>query len=245
MPCLNEAENVQGCVREAYETLASNDISGEVIVVDNGSTDGSASLALQAGATVIHEPRRGYGSAYLAGLHAARGQQIVMADCDSSYDLRDIPRFLTELDRGADFAIGDRMGGIHPGAMPWLHRRVGNPLMSGMINLLFATGVRDAWCGMRAMRRDAVDRLSLSSPGMEFAIEMVIRARQHGLVVHQLPIELHPRGGESKLSTFRDGWRALKWAGSAWLGSGQQDRVAVASLAGPAALLPVSDEEIA
>lgn len=244
MPCLNEAETVYSCVREADEALASAGISGEVIVVDNGSTDGSAELATEAGAIVIHEARRGYGSAYLAGLRAARGQQIVIADCDGSYPLRDTPRFLAELDRGADFVMGDRMGGIHPGAMPWLSR-VGNPLMSGLFNLLFATGIRDTWCGMRAVRRDALDALSLEAPGMEFAIEMVVRAKQHGLVVHQIPIELHPRGGESKLSAPRDGWRALKWATAAWIRGSRPEPVAVASLVGPAALLTVSDEEIA
>jgi len=211
IPCLNEAENIEQCVADALSALALAGISGEVIVADNGSGDGSAELAETAGARVIHEPVRGYGSAYLAGFAAARGEYIVMADADLTYDFNEIPRFLAELEVGADLVIGDRMQNIHPGAMPWHHRYIGNPLLSSFLNLLFHTGVSDAHCGMRALRRDRLDLLDLRATGMEFASEMVVRAAKAKLDIRQFPIEYHPRGGESKLSSFRDGWRHLRF----------------------------------
>ena len=211
IPCLNEAENVERCVTAALTTLELHAIPGEVIVADNGSEDGSAALAEHAGARVVHEPRRGYGSAYLAGFAAARGDYIVMADADLTYDFEEIPRFLAELQDGADMIVGDRMDNIHPGAMPWHHRYIGNPLLSGLLNLLFHTGVSDAHCGMRAFRRDRLEDLALRTTGMEFASEMVIRAAKAKLEIRQLPIQYHPRGGESKLSSFRDGWRHLRF----------------------------------
>ncbi len=182
-----------------------------MIVADNGSEDGSADLAKAAGALVVHEPRRGYGSAYLAGFAAATGDYIVMADADLTYDFGDIPRFVEELDGGADLVMGDRMRGIQPGAMPWLHRYVGNPALTGILNLFFRTGVRDAHCGMRAVRREALPRLDLRTTGMEFASEMVIRAGKAGLAISEVPIHYHPREGDSKLSSFRDGWRHLRF----------------------------------
>jgi glycosyltransferase involved in cell wall biosynthesis len=211
IPCLNEAENIEQCVRTAWEVLDRHRIHGEVIVADNDSEDGSRELAEGAGAHVVHEPRRGYGSAYLAGFAAAQGDYIVMGDADLTYDFNEIPRFLAELQDGADMVIGDRMRNIHPGAMPWLHRYVGNPLLSGFLNVLFRTGVSDAHCGMRALRRDALPQLDLRTTGMEFASEMVIRAAKAKLEIRQFPIEYHPRGGESKLSSFRDGWRHLRF----------------------------------
>jgi hypothetical protein len=211
IPCLNEAENIEECVRRARAALDENGIPGEVVVADNGSTDDSAALAERAGARVVPEPRRGYGSAYRAGFAAARGRYIVMADADLTYDFADIPRFVEQLEGGGEMVIGDRMDNIHPGAMPWLHRYVGNPVLTGMLNLLFRTGVKDAHCGMRALRRDALERLDLRTTGMEFASEMVIRAAKEQLDVRQLSIEYHPRSGESKLSSFRDGWRHLRF----------------------------------
>ena len=211
IPCLNEAENIELCVANALSTLELAGIAGEVIVADNDSDDGSAKLAELAGAHVVHEPRRGYGSAYLAGFAAARGAYIVMADADLTYDFGEIPRFLAQLDAGADMIIGDRMKNIHPGAMPWHHRYIGNPLLSRFLNLLFHTGISDAHCGMRAFRRDRLEVLDLRTTGMEFASEMVIRAAKAKLVVRELPIEYHPRGGESKLSSFRDGWRHVRF----------------------------------
>ena len=209
IPCLDEAETIAECVTSAREVLEENGLEGEVIVVDNGSTDGSGELARQAGACVVEEPRRGYGSAYLAGLAAARGDYIIMFDADLTYDVRDIPRFVDELDSGAQLVVGNRLGGVQPGAMSWLSR-VGNPLLSGFLNILYRTNVRDVHCGMRALRRDVLPVLDLRTVGMEFASEMVIRATRERLDVREVPIELHPRVGSSKLSPFRDGWRHLR-----------------------------------
>ncbi len=211
IPCLNEAENIERCVTDALGALRDGAIDGEVLVVDNASEDDSAALATAAGARVVSEPRRGYGSAYLAGFAAARGKYIVMADADLTYDFNEIPRFVSELDSGAELVMGDRMDNIQPGAMPWLHRYVGNPLLSGILNLFFRTGVKDAHCGMRALRRDVLPRLDLRTTGMEFASEMVIRASKEHLKIAEFSIEYHPRGGESKLSSFRDGWRHLRF----------------------------------
>ncbi|MEA2387449.1 MAG: hypothetical protein QOG41_222, partial [Thermoleophilaceae bacterium] len=211
IPCLNEAESIERCVRDAVDTLADAALRGEVIVVDNGSDDGSGALAAGAGARVVQESRRGYGSAYLAGLAAARGEHIVMADADLTYDFREIPRFVDQLVLGADMVVGNRMENIQPGAMPALHRYVGNPVLTGILNLFFRTGVRDAHCGMRAVRREALDRLGLRALGMEFASEMIVRASKAGLEIRELPIEYRQRGGESKLSRFRDGWRHLRY----------------------------------
>ncbi|HUN79057.1 MAG TPA: glycosyltransferase family 2 protein [Solirubrobacteraceae bacterium] len=211
IPCLNEAENIERCVRSARQALELAGIDGEVVVADNDSHDGSAELAEGAGARVVRQPIRGYGSAYLAGFAAARGEFIVMADADLTYDFGEIPRFLAELEAGADLVMGDRMQNIRPGAMPWHHRYIGNPLLSGFLNLLFRTGVSDAHCGMRAFRRDRLELLDLRAPGMEFASEMVVRAAKAKLDIRQFPIEYHPRGGESKLSSFRDGWRHLRF----------------------------------
>jgi glycosyltransferase involved in cell wall biosynthesis len=211
IPCLNEEENIERCVTMALEVMAREGIDGEVVVADNDSDDRSAELAAAAGARVVHEPRRGYGSAYLAGFAAARGAYIVMADADLTYDFNEIPRFVAALQDGAQLVMGDRMDNIQPGAMPWLHRYVGNPVLSGVLNLFFRTGVRDAHCGMRALRRDVLPVLDLRATGMEFASEMVIRASKEGLDIREFAIEYHPRSGESKLSSFRDGWRHLRF----------------------------------
>jgi len=211
IPCLNEAASIQRCVQRAAKALEDAGRLGEVIVADNGSEDGSPELAEAAGARVVSEPRRGYGSAYLAGFAAARGDYIVMADADLTYDFGDIPRFIEKLDDGADLVMGDRMRGIQPGAMPWLHRYVGNPVLTGILNLFFRTGVRDAHCGMRAVRREALPQLDLRTTGMEFASEMVIRAGKASLAIEEIPIAYHPREGASKLSSFRDGWRHLRF----------------------------------
>ncbi len=211
IPCLNEANTIALCVQRAWGMLEASGVAGEVIVVDNGSHDGSAGIAREAGARVISERRRGYGSAYMAGFAAARGDYILMADGDLTYDFDDAPRFVAELDAGADVVIGNRMNNIHPGAMPWHHRYIGNPVLSGFLNLLFRTGVDDAHCGMRAFRRDALERLDLRTTGMEFASEMVIRAAKERLSVRQLEIEYFPRVGASKLSSFRDGWRHVRF----------------------------------
>jgi hypothetical protein len=211
IPCLNEAASISACVRLARQTLGENGLRGEVVVADNGSTDGSAELASSAGARVVHEPTRGYGNAYLAGFAAARGEYIVMADADLTYDFGEIPRFVEELEAGAELVMGNRMKNIQPGAMPWHHRYIGNPFLTGVLNLFFRVGVQDAHCGMRALRRDVLPRLDLRTTGMEFASEMVIRAAKENLEIREIPIEYHPREGESKLSSFRDGWRHLRF----------------------------------
>jgi glycosyltransferase involved in cell wall biosynthesis len=211
IPCLNEAENIQTCVAAALEAIEAMGVSGEVVVADNDSEDESARLAAQAGARVVLERRRGYGSAYLAGFAASRGRYIVMADADLTYDFNEIPRFVAKLEEGAEMVIGDRMDNIKPGAMPWHHRYIGNPVLTGLLNLFFRTGISDAHCGMRALRRDILPRLDLRTTGMEFASEMVIRASKEKLKIAEFPIEYHPRGGESKLSSFRDGWRHLRF----------------------------------
>jgi glycosyltransferase involved in cell wall biosynthesis len=211
IPCLNEAENIERCVAAALEAITKMGIHGEVVVADNASEDDSAQLAERAGARVVIESRRGYGSAYLAGFAASRGRYIVMADADLTYDFNEIPRFVEELEKGAEMVIGDRMDNIHPGAMPWLHQYIGNPILTGLLNLFFRTGISDAHCGMRALRRDVLPRLDLRTTGMEFASEMVIRASKENLRIAEFPIEYHPRGGESKLSSFRDGWRHLRF----------------------------------
>ena len=211
IPCLNEAGNIERCVTEARAAIEQMGVIGEVVVADNDSEDDSAEIAERAGARVIVERRRGYGSAYLAGFAASKGRYIVMADADLTYDFSEIPRFVAALEDGAEMVIGDRMDNIQPGAMPWLHRYIGNPILTGILNLFFSTGISDAHCGMRALRRDVLPRLDLRTTGMEFASEMVIRASKEKLKIAEFPIEYHPRGGESKLSSFRDGWRHLRF----------------------------------
>jgi glycosyltransferase involved in cell wall biosynthesis len=212
IPCLNEAETIAICINKARNAMVREGLSGEVVVVDNGSTDGSDRIAADAGARVIHEQRKGYGNAYLAGFRAARGHYIVMGDGDDTYDFDEVGRFVRPLEADADFVMGSRLRGrIHKGAMPPLHRYVGNPVLTGVLNLFYGSGVSDAHCGMRAFRREALERLDLRMPGMEFASEMVIRASKAGLRIEEIPIEYHARSGESKLRSFRDGWRHLRF----------------------------------
>ncbi|MGI8631441.1 MAG: glycosyltransferase family 2 protein, partial [Solirubrobacterales bacterium] len=211
IPCLNEAETIATCVTKSLESIDRLGLTGEVVVADNGSTDGSQQLAREAGARVIDEQRKGYGSAYLAGFAAVQGRFVVMGDGDDTYDFDDIHRFVGPLQDGADMVIGNRMENIQPGAMPWLHRYIGNPVLTGILNLFYRTGVDDAHCGMRSFRIDVLNKLKLRTPGMEFASEMVIRASKEQLDIVQIPIDYHPRVGESKLSSFRDGWRHLRF----------------------------------
>jgi hypothetical protein len=212
IPCLNEEASIATVVAKARAVLDELGGDGEVIVVDNASEDASAERAAAAGATVVHEPRRGYGSAYLAGLAAARGRYVVLTDADDTYDLGRVAEFVARLRDGADLVLGSRFRGrIHPGAMPWSHRWIGNPALTGMLNLLFRAGVSDAHCGLRALRRDALDRLDLSTTGMEFASEMVIKASKRGLRIEEIPIEYRPRVGESKLNSVRDAWRHVRF----------------------------------
>jgi len=214
LPCLNEAETVGVCVRKAVETLRRLGLRGEVVVIDNGSTDGSAEVAERNGARVVHEKRKGYGSALMRGAEEARAPYLIMADADDSYDLTDLERFVDGLRDGADLVMGSRRRGeIEPGAMPWLHRWIGNPVLSGLLNLLFSANVSDAHCGMRAFTKDAYHRMQLQTTGMEFASEMVIKAVLGKLRISEIPITLHPAGRTRPphLRSFRDGWRHLRF----------------------------------
>ena len=212
IPCLNEQEAVGKVVDQALDGIRKAGRPGEVLVVDNGSTDASAAVATDTGRIVVSEGRRGYGSAYLAGLEAARGEYLVMADADDTYPLRELPAFVDRLESGDDLVIGSRFKGtIHGDAMPFLNRFVGNPVLTGMLNVLFGVKVSDAHCGMRALRRDALPVLDLHSTGMEFASEMVFKAYRRGLTVSEIPIDYYPRVGESKLNRFGDAWRHVRF----------------------------------
>lgn len=214
MPCLDEAATVGGCVDAALEALRGLDGGGEVLVADNGSTDGSPEIARARGARVVTVPERGYGAALLAGIQAARGRYVVMADADQSYDLRAAGAFLAKLREGHDLVMGNRFrGGIAAGAMPALHRYLGNPVLSWLGRLFFGAAVGDFHSGMRGFRRDAILALDLRTAGMEFATEMVVRASLAGLRVGEVPITLSPdrRGRPPHLRTWRDGWRHLRF----------------------------------
>jgi hypothetical protein len=214
MPCLNESRTVARCVDKAVTALKEIGVRGEVIVADNGSSDGSPELAREHGARVVHVPARGYGSALKAGIAAARGRYVIMGDADDSYDFSRLGPFVDRLRRGDDLVMGNRFkGGIRPGAMPWLHRYVGNPVLTAILNLFFRTPVGDAHCGLRAFRKDAYDRLNLQTSGMEFASEMVVKASLSRQKISEVPIVLHPDGRDRPphLRSFRDGWRHLRF----------------------------------
>jgi glycosyltransferase involved in cell wall biosynthesis len=218
MPCLNEADTLETCITKARSALAAGDIRGEVVVADNGSSDGSVAIAERLGARVVHVEERGYGSALAGGIDAARGRFVLMGDADDSYDFGEIPRFVGELRGGADLVQGCRLprggGVIRPGAMPPLHRWVGNPLLTFLARAMFGTPVRDAYCGMRAFSKRFYQGLGLRCTGMEFAIEMLVKASLHGGRVAEVPITLHPDGRRSHgphLRTFRDGWRTVRF----------------------------------
>jgi glycosyltransferase involved in cell wall biosynthesis len=212
IPCLNEEDAVGSVVDQAWEGIEASGRPGEVIVVDNASTDGSARVAVEHGATVVREERPGYGSAYLAGLALARGEFVMMGDADATYPLRALAPFVDRLVAGDDLVVGSRFAGtIHGEAMPWLNRHVGNPILTGLLNLLFGVKISDAHCGMRAVRRSALDTLDLHSTGMEFASEMVFKAFRRDLQVSEIPIDYYPRVGESKLNRFGDAWRHVKF----------------------------------
>jgi hypothetical protein len=214
LPCLDEERTVGICVRKALATMSTLGVLGEVVVVDNGSTDSSVEIATAAGARVVRESLRGYGNALLRGFTEARGQYIIMADCDDSYDLTDLERFLVQLRAGADLVMGNRLRGtIEPGAMKWLHRWVGNPVLTWFLNLLFKTGMGDTHCGMRGFRRSALAEMNLQMPGMELASEMVIKASLANLRMTEMPIKLSRDGRDRPphLRSFRDGWRHLRF----------------------------------
>jgi glycosyltransferase involved in cell wall biosynthesis len=218
MPCLNEALTVGVCVARAVEALDVSGIVGEVVVADNGSSDGSQRIAADAGARVIPVLVRGYGSALLGGIQGARGRYVVMGDADNSYDFAELPRFVDKLREGYDLVQGCRLraggGRVAPGAMPPLHRWLGNPMFSWLARVWFRAPVHDVHCGMRGFRRTLVRDLDLRCTGMEFASEMIIRAALRRVRVDEVPITLHQdgRGGRAPhLRTFRDGWRHLRF----------------------------------
>jgi glycosyltransferase involved in cell wall biosynthesis len=214
MPCLNEAETLEACIRKAQCALAESGIAGEVIIADNGSTDGSVDIAERLGARVVKVQARGYGSALMGGIAAASGRYILMGDADDSYDFSHIPRFVGKLRAGADLVMGNRFrGGIQKDAMPALHRYLGNPVLSGIGRIFFRSRVGDFYCGLRAFRKDAYQRMDLRTTGMEFATEMVVKATLFGMNIAEVPTTLVPdrRSRPPHLRTWRDGWRTLRF----------------------------------
>jgi glycosyltransferase involved in cell wall biosynthesis len=214
MPCLNEAETIAVCVKKARAFLADHGIAGEVIVADNGSIDGSQQIANALGARIVHVPARGYGAALIGGISAAKGIYVAMGDADDSYDFGGLMPFVAQLRDGADLVMGNRFqGGIAQGAMPPLHRWLGNPVLSFLGRAFFRIPVGDFHCGLRAFRRDSIAGLGLAAPGMEFASEMVVRAAISGLDIREVPTTLQPDGRSRPphLRTWRDGWRHLRF----------------------------------
>jgi glycosyltransferase involved in cell wall biosynthesis len=247
MPCLNEARTLAICIRKAQASFERLGIAGEVVVADNGSTDGSREIAEELGARVVPVERRGYGAALTGGIAAAHGRWVIMGDADDSYDFAELEPFVQRLREGYDLVAGNRFkGGIREGAMPWLHRRLGNPLLSFVGRRLYGTPCGDIYCGLRGFDREKIAALDIRSSGMEFAIEMIVKASMMGLKVTEVPTTLSPdaEGREPHLNTWRDGWRSIrllllyspKWlflypgllllalgvAGMAWLVPGQR-----------------------
>jgi glycosyltransferase involved in cell wall biosynthesis len=214
MPCLNEAQTLEICIRKAQRALCDANIAGEVIIADNGSTDGSVEIAEKMGARVVNVRAKGYGNALMGGISAARGKYVVMGDADDSYDFGHIPRFVERLRQGADVVMGNRFrGGIQKDAMPVLHRYVGNPLLSRIGRLFFHSPVGDFYCGLRGFRKDAYERMGLRTTGMEFATEMVVKSTLLEMRVAEVPTTLSPDGRNRPphLRTWRDGWRTLRF----------------------------------
>lgn len=214
MPCLNEARTLPACIHKARAFLARAGVAGEVLIADNGSTDGSQALATRLGARVIQVAERGYGSALRAGIDAARGRYVVMGDSDDSYDFGALEPFLAALREGAELVVGNRFkGGVAPGAMPFLHRWLGNPVLSFIGRRFFGGPLRDFHCGLRGFRRESMLRLDLVTPGMEFASEMIVKSLQAQLVIREVPTQLAKDGRDRPphLNTWRDGWRHLRY----------------------------------
>jgi hypothetical protein len=244
MPCLNEAETLDVCVRKAMGFLARTGVAGEVLVADNGSVDGSQEIARKAGARVLDVPARGYGAALMGGIAGARGRYVIMGDADDSYDFEHLESFVDRLRAGADLVMGNRFkGGIAPGAMPPLHRYLGNPVLSFLGRLFYPIRVGDFHCGLRGFSRDAIAGLGLQSPGMEFASEMVVKAAIRGLRVEEVPTTLSPDGRSRAphLKTWRDGWRHLRFLllhSPTWLFLYPGVALVIAGVVGAAILAP-------
>jgi glycosyltransferase involved in cell wall biosynthesis len=214
MPCLNEAETLESCLRKAKAYLHDNNISGEIIVADNGSTDGSQAIATQMGVRLVHVTTKGYGSALIGGITAAQGKHIIMGDADDSYDFTNLNPFLEKLREGYDLVMGNRCkGGIKPGAMPPLHRYLGNPVLTGIGRLLFKSLCGDFHCGLRGFNKESILKLDLRATGMEFASEMVVKATLQNIRITEVPTTLSPAGRSrpAHLRTWRDGWRHLRF----------------------------------
>ncbi len=218
MPCLNEADTLSTCIEKAWRALSEHQIHGEIIVADNGSTDGCQAIATRLGARLIEVPQRGYGSALMSGIAAARGKFVIMGDADDSYNFLEIPAFVNKLREGFDLVQGCRLpsggGTILPGAMPFLHRVWGNPMFSFLARWWFKSPLHDVYCGLRGFRKQFYDRLGQRCTGMEFATEMIIKASLHRGKIAEAPITLHPDGRRSRgphLRTFRDGWRTIRF----------------------------------
>lgn len=212
IPCFNEEKTVAVCVAKSLKAISKLGYQGEVLVVDNNSTDDSAKKAREAGARVITEKRQGYGSAYLRGFKEAAGEILVMADADNTYDFLEVPRLVSALEEGSDLVIGSRLkGNIVNGAMPWLHRYIGTPVLSLLLRLFFGGQIVDTQSGFRAIRKEAYDKLNLRTTGMEFASEMIVKSLACGLKIVEVPISYYPRVGESKLRSVRDAWRHIRF----------------------------------
>ena len=214
MPCLNEAETLEACILKAKTYLSASNVRGEILIADNGSNDGSQEIAQRLGARVVSIPERGYGSALLGGIEAARGRYVIMGDADDSYDFEHLDSFVARLRDGDDLVMGNRFrGGIRDNAMPLHHRYLGNPVLTGIGRALFRSPVGDFHCGLRGFRRDAIRSLDLQAPGMEFASEMVVKATLRGLRVAEVPTVLSPDGRSRPphLRSWRDGWRHLRF----------------------------------
>jgi hypothetical protein len=218
MPCLNEADTLEVCIKKARSGIENAGVSGEVVVADNGSTDDSIAIAERCGARVVHVTEKGYGNALMSGIESARGRYVIMGDADDSYDFLEVPGFVMKLQAGADLVQGCRLprggGSIRPGAMPFLHRWWGNPMFSFLVRLWFRAPIHDVYCGLRGFRKDFQQSLKQRCTGMEFATEMIIKASLRGARIDEIPITLHPDGRKSHaphLKTFRDGWRTLRF----------------------------------
>jgi len=248
MPCLNEADTLGVCLDKAFRAMREAGIDGEVVVADNGSTDGSLQIAADRGARVEHVPERGYGSALMGGINSARGRYVLMGDADDSYDFLELPKFVKKLRTGPDLVQGCRLpaggGTVLPGAMPWSHRWIGNPMLTRLVRLWFGAPIHDVYCGMRGFTKRFYDTLGMRCTGMEFATEMIIKASLRKADVAEVPITLHPDGRTSHaphLRTFRDGWRTLRFflmCTPRWLYIGPGLLLIAAGLLGYALALP-------